>query len=372
MTSPLNSRFEHAGALLTVDLTAICDNWRMLRSRVGAASCAAVVKADAYGLGAHRVAPALAGAGCRHFFVAHLDEAIRLRDCLRADASVYVLHGAPVGAEREFLAHRLVPVLNSLAQLDAWSALARARNASLPALLQVDTGMARLGLSSDELQQLAGDIDRLQGVALSHLMSHLGAAEQADNPQNREQLARFQTALAAFPACGGCFANSSGIFLGSDYHFNLVRPGAALYGVAPVEGAPNPMRPVVRLQGKIIQTRQIEAGSGVGYGPSWRAGRATRIATVAAGYADGLPRSLSNRMRARLGEYEVAQVGNVSMDTLTFDVSDVPETLLQPGALLDLLDAEQGVDALAAQAGTIGYEILTSLGRRYARHYLGG
>lgn len=367
-----NSRFEHAGAVLTIDLTAICDNWRLLRDRVGPAACAAVVKADAYGLGAQRVAPALAAAGCRHFFVAHVDEAIQLRACLRADAAVYVLHGPPGGAEREFLAHRLVPVLNSLEQLDAWSALGRAHGGTLRALLQVDTGMSRLGLSPAEFDALHGDRDRLQGVALSHVMSHLGAAEQSDNPQNREQLARFCAALAAFPGCGGCFANSSGIFLGKDFHFDLVRPGAALYGVAPVAGAPNPMRPVIRLQGKIVQTRVVESGSGVGYGPTWRAGRRTRIATVAAGYADGLPRSLSNRMRAHIGGYEVAQVGNVSMDTLTLDVGDVPESLLQPGALVDLIDARQGVDELAGQAGTIGYEILTSLGRRYARHYTGG
>lgn len=369
MTHP---RSEHAGALLTVDLGAVCDNWRLLRDQPGVVACAAVVKADAYGLGAQRVAPALAAAGCRHFFVAHLDEAIRLRACLQADAAVYVLHGAPLGAEREFVAHRLIPVLNSLAQVDAWGALARASGRLLPAVLQVDTGMSRLGLSNNEVQRLACSPQWLDGIDLRYIMSHLAIAEEADNPLNRQQLERFCAIRADLPKSGACFANSSGIFLGSDFHFDLVRPGAALYGVAPVVGAPNPMRPVVRLQGRIVQTRLIESGCGVGYGPSWRAARPTRIATVAAGYADGLPRSLSNRAVARVNGQPVMQVGNVSMDTLTFDVTDLPESTVQPGAFVDLIDAENGVDAVAARAGTIGYEILTSLGRRYARHYIGG
>lgn len=361
-----------SGALLSIDLDAICANWRLLKHLVGPADCAAVVKADAYGLDASRVAPALARAGCSHFFVAHLDEAIALRPHLPAAARVYVLHGAPPGVEAEFVAHDLIPVLNCLPQVDAWSRLARTEQRALPALLQVDTGMARLGLSSRDLADIVADPSRLHGIELRYLMSHLACAEAQDHAGNALQLERFRTALAAFPQAPGCFANSSGIFLGRDDHFGLVRPGAALYGIAPVAGAANPMRAVIRLQGKVIQTRQIEAGAGVGYSLSWRAAQASRIATVAVGYADGYLRSLSNRGIARINGVDLPLVGNVSMDTITLDVSALPADALPTGSLVDLIDDSHGVDAVAQRASTIGYEILTSLGARYARHYIGG
>ena len=365
-------RPEHSGALLSIDLDAICANWRLLKEMLGPADCAAVVKADAYGLDASRVAPALARAGCGHFFVAHLDEAIALRPHLPAAARLYVLHGAPPGVEAEFLAHDLIPVLNCLPQVDAWSRLARAEQRALPALLQVDTGMARLGLAASELAAIVADPGRLHGIQLCYLMSHLACAEAQDNPSNALQLERFRAALTAFPQIPGSFANSSGIFLGRDYHFGLARPGAALYGVAPVAGAANPMRAVIRLQGRVIQTRRIEAGSGVGYGLSWRAAQASRIATVAVGYADGYLRSLSNRGLARVDGIELPLVGKVSMDTITLDVSALPADALQTGSLVDLIDDSHGVDAVAERTGTIAYEILTSLGARYARRYIGG
>lgn len=368
MTSPF---LFHAGAQLTIDLAAICDNWRMLRDALGGKACAAVVKADAYGLGAAHVAPALAAAGSRHFFVAHLDEGIELRPLLPADADLYVLHGVPAGGEPDLLAHRLIPVLNSLAQIDAWTARAQAVGSRLPAIVQVDTGMARLGLSPAEVATLAADPARLAGIELRYLMSHLACAEEPDNPNNRLQLARFNGIRAVLPAAAASFANSSGIFLGPDYHFDLGRPGAALYGVAPVTGAANPMRGVVRLQGRVIQTRRLEPGTAVGYGQSWRAAAPTRIATVGAGYADGYLRSLSNRAVAYVGDVAVPLVGKVSMDTTTFDVSALPEDRVHEGSLIDLIGPHNPVDAVAERAGTIGYEILTSLGRRYARCYLG-
>ncbi|BAL26886.1 alanine racemase [Azoarcus sp. KH32C] len=360
-----------AGALLSIDLDAICDNWRSLKGRLGAAACAAVVKADAYGLGAIQVGPALYGAGCRHFFVAHLNEAIELRPFLPTDAALYVLHGAHPGAEGEFVRHRLVPVLNSLPQLTAWQKLARELDTVLPGVLQVDSGMARLGLSEDELAIVASDHGRLQGIELKFIMSHLVSAEDQANPANMIQLANFRAALQRLPAARASLANSSGIFLGNDFHFNLARPGAALYGVAPVAGQPNPMRPVIRLQGKVLQTRRIETGTAVGYSHTWRAARPSRIATVAVGYADGYLRSLSNRGHAGFEGIRLPIVGNVSMDTITIDVTEVPAGRLGEGSLIDLADPLNGVDEMAGRAGTIGYEILTSLGNRYARRYIG-
>ncbi len=362
----------HPGALLTIYLGAICDNWRALKARLAGAECAAVVKADAYGLGALKVAPALYQAGCRHFFVAHLDEAIALRPVLHPDATVYVLHGPLPGAEPEFVVHELVPVLNSLRQLDAWRDLACKVDRPLPAILQIDTGMARLGLCPQELDVVAGDPERLRGVDLRFVMSHLASAEDQANPANRAQLERFRAALARLPTTRASFANSSGIFLGADYHFDLVRPGAALYGVAPVAGAPNPMRPVIRLQGRVVQTRTIEAGTPVGYSHTWTATRRSRIATVAVGYADGYLRSLGNRGYVQFDVTRLPVVGNVSMDTILVDVTELGENSIREGSLIDIAGPDLAVDDIAGRAGTIGYEILTSLGNRYARSYVGG
>jgi alanine racemase len=362
-----------AGALLTIDLAAIRANWRMLQARVGQAECAAVVKADAYGLGAAQVAPALAAEGCRRFFVAHLDEGIALKPRLPREATVCVLHGPPPGAEGEFVAHGLMPVLNSRPQIDAWRALAHRHDRELAAIVQVDTGMARLGLSPTELRALAGDAGALLGIRVACVMSHLACAEQPDHPANEAQRGRFVAARRCLPAAPASFANSSGIFLGGAYHFDLVRPGAALYGIAPVAAAPNPMRPVVRLQAKVLQVRSIEPGTPVGYGHAWRCERPARIATVSVGYADGWLRSLAGGGAvAWAGDVALPLVGRVSMDTVTLDASALPEEALPPGALVDLIGPRQDVDAVAHAAGTIGYEVLTALGSRYARRHVGG
>lgn len=366
----MNDRLStHAGALLTIDVDAICANWRALKARLARAECAAVVKADAYGLGALQVAPALYRAGCRHFFVAHLDEGIALRPALPGEATVYILHGALPGAEPELVAHGLVPVVNSLPQLAAWRALARRLDRPLPAILQVDTGMARLGLCAAELARVAGDPSTLEGVDLRLVMSHLVCAEAPADPMNRIQLERFGAALRRLPPVRASLANSSGIFLGHDYHFDLVRPGAALYGVAPVAGEANPMRPVVRLQGKVIQTRTIDAGTPVGYGHAWLASQRSRLATVAVGYADGYLRSLSNRGWASFDGVRLPVVGKVSMDTIVIDITALGDGRIGEGSLIDLASPQIGVDDIAGQAGTIGYEILTGLGHRYARAY---
>lgn len=363
--------FAAFGARLRIDLDALCHNWRSLKSRLHSGDCAAVVKADAYGLGAAQVAPALYRAGCRQFFVAHLNEGIALRPALPADAAIHVLHGAHPGAEGEFVRHGLLPVLNSRSQVQAWQALADRLGRRLPAILQVDTGMARLGLAADDLAQLVATPGGLAGIDLQFLMSHLVSAEDQESPVNRRQLASFRAALAQLPGVRASLANSSGIFLGGEYHFDLARPGAALYGVAPVAGQANPLRPVIRLQGKVLQTRWITAGTAVGYGHTWTAARAARLATVAVGYADGYLRSQSNRGVAHCDGVALPLVGNISMDTIIVDITDLPEGRIGEGDFLDLADPLNGVDAIAACAGTIGYEVLTSLGRRYAREYVG-
>lgn len=357
---------------MTIDLDAIRDNYHLLQKRVANVACAAVLKADAYGLGASCIAPVLAENGCRHFFVAHLDEGIALRPFLPKKADVFVLHGPPVGAEQEFVQHRLIPVLNSMQQVNAWRQLAHSLERHLPAVIQLDSGMSRFGLSPDELDAWVMEPNFLRGIDLRYLMSHLACAEQQDHPLNQQQLQFFQAARKRLPACPESLANSSGIFLGPDFHLDLVRPGAALYGIAPVAGAANPMKPVVRLQGKIVQTRTVERGTGVGYGSRYLAPDRRCIATVSVGYADGWLRNISQRGAAFIGDIRVPFAGNVSMDSITLDVTGIDPALLVPGSYVDLLSASQTVDTVAGYAGTIGYEILTSLGSRYHREYIGG
>ncbi len=374
-TQPSDPAAARAGALLTVDLDAVQANYRRLKQELGGVACAGAVKADAYGLGMARVAPALAAVGARCFFVALPDEGIALRQMLAdtlPDAEVFVLNGPMRGAEADYLAHGLVPVLNSLDDLDHWRTVAAKQHRPLAAVLHIDTGMCRLGLPRDELDIVAADHGRLEGLELRFVLSHLACSEDAANPMNDRQLQEFRSALARLPPAPASLANSSGIFLGADYHFDLGRPGVALYGVNPTPGRPNPMRQVVRLQGKILQVREIDAPQTVGYGATFRVSGPMRLATVALGYADGYLRSLSNRGIGHIGGVQVPVVGRISMDLVTFDVSAVPAGMARPGATIDLFDPDLGVDEVGARAGSIGYEILSALGRRYHRIYLGG
>ena len=361
---------ETSGAVLSIDLDAVVANWRLLRDKVAPAACAGVVKADAYGTGADMVAPALARAGCETFFVAHVEEGVRLR-ALLPDVAIHILNGPLPGTAPVFAEHRLIPVLNSLGAIDAWAGFARERERPMAADLHIDTGMARLGLPDDEMKTLAADPSRLDGIEVALVMSHLACADVPDHPLNRRQLEDFRAALAALPAAAASFTNSSGIFLGADFHFDLARPGICLYGGAPSAG-PNPMAQVVTLQGKILQVRSIDTPRTVGYGATWEASRPTRIATVAVGYADGYLRSLGGSASGYLGDIRVPLVGRVSMDLITFDVTGIPEQRLRPGAFIELIGPHYRIDHAARDAGTISYEIITSLGARYHRTYTGG
>ncbi len=316
-----------------------------------------MVKADAYGLGARRVAPALYGAGCRHFFVAHLQEALALRP-LVPDAEVASLNGFWPGDAALYAEHRILPVLGSLPEIDA---------CRLPAILHVDTGMNRLGLGPDDLETLAAAPGRLG--ALRYVMTHLVASETPDDPVNARQLRRFDEACARLRLEGSerSLANSSGLFLGPAFGSDLARPGAALYGVNPTPGRPNPMRAAVRLRARILQTRRVSAGETVGYNGTWTAPQDSVIGAVSIGYADGFLRSLSNRAEACFDGTRVPLVGRVSMDLSTFDLTGSPA---RAGDWLELIGPGMPVDDVAARAGTNGYEILTGLGPRYRRVYL--
>jgi alanine racemase len=353
-------------AVLEVDLGAVVANWQLLQAHHPSGATAAVIKADAYGLGARQVAAALYAAGCRHFFVAYLPEALVLREIV-PDAMLAVLCGLLPGTEPDYMTHNLTPVLGSLGEIDRCSELARSLGRQIDVILHVDTGMARLGLDEGELATLASDHTRLDGLNLRYVMTHLVAAEVPGDIVNQLQRERFAAARRRLPAALASLANSSGIFLGAGFGSDLARPGAALCGINPTPGRPNPMRGTVRLMVRVLAVRDVPYGAAVGYNGTWIAARPSRIATAALGYADGFHRSLSGRGSAFFDDRPLPLVGRVSMDLTTFDVTDQPA--VQPGSWLEVLGPHLSPDDVAAAAGTNGYEILTSLGRRFHRVY---
>ncbi|MGE4281826.1 MAG: alanine racemase [Magnetospirillum sp.] len=363
---------DRATGILTVDLDAIAANWRLLAALAPGAEAAGVVKADSYGLGAPQVAKTLLAAGCKTFFVATIDEGISLRPHV-GKARIFVLGGVLPGTGADFTEHDLIPVLNSPDQVGLWAGFAHAQSKSLPAALHLDTGMSRLGLDTKAVHLLATDKRHLDGIDVALVMSHMACADEPGHDKNPEQLAAFQamTADLMIPAPRSLAASST-IFLGSDFHFDLTRPGAALYGLNPVPGQPNPLHPVVRLNGRILQVRDVDTPQTVGYGATHRFASKGRVATVAFGYADGLFRSLGNCGFGVIGGVKVPVVGRISMDLTTFDVSAVPADAVHPGAMIELIGPDHDADQLADEAGTIGYEVLTALGRRYLRDYVGG
>lgn len=366
---------DHAGAVLTIDLAALVENWRILKRKLNAScDCGAVVKADAYGLGAANVATALAGAGCKTFYVAHVEEGLSLRKVLGQGPRIIVMHGPTPNSEGDIARHSLIPVLSTPDQILRWRTFASQADVLQETVIQVDTGMNRLGLSASEFTDHITNPDGFQGLTPLALMSHLACAGTPDHVMNREQQERFASSLSTFrtkfPDAKGSLCNSSGIFLGTPWHYDFARPGAALYGLNPQPDGRNPMLPVVRLQAKILQVHRVDSTQTVGYGATFRAADGSKLATVSVGYADGFLRSLSNKGQAVLDGITVPVAGIVSMDLLTFDISNVPDSSAVPGTMIDILFKDHTADDLANEGGTIGYEMLTSLGNRYARRYL--
>jgi alanine racemase len=360
---------------LRIDLGALADNWRELARRAAPGRCAAVVKANAYGIGLSEAAPALWGAGARVFFVAHLNEGIAARRALPAEAQIYVLNGLESGADpADYAEHRLAPVIGGEEELQRWSAFAARRNWTNSCALHLDTGMNRLGFESlAHLQAAMETHGSSSGADL--VMSHFVSSEIPSDPINQAQIERFEAVRAAFPGLPASLANSSGMFLNPAPIYDLARPGYALYGGNPTPGRPNPMRPVVTLTAAIQQIRSIETGMSCGYNAQWTAKRPTRLATLIIGYADGLPRG-AGATDARPGaEVAIAGrkaplVGRVSMDLAIVDVTDLPEESARVGDPVELFGGSIDLDDFASRSGTIGYHLLTSLGPRYQREYI--
>ncbi len=365
-----------AGGFLSIDLHALVENWRMLGRRTTPAECAGVVKADAYGCGLEPVTRALAQAGCRTFFVAHLAEARRVRAVAPKAEAVYVLNGFMPGMAAAFAEAQARPVIGNLAELAEWDAFINATGWSGGAALQIDTGMNRLGIDPTEAVALAARLHK-ENHGLTLLLSHFACADTPNHPLNQRQISLFRELRLAFRGVPASLANSAGLFLGPTAYCDLVRPGIAVYGANPIPNRDNPMRPVVELKGRIAQIRSLNKGDTVGYGAAWVARRPTKLAVVAVGYGDGYQRAASGTDAARGAEVEIAGklcpiVGRVSMDLLTVDITDLPANSVRRGDLVTLIGGRLDVDHLAAHVRSISYEVLTNLGRRYHRFYRGG
>jgi len=367
-----HARFETAPARLTIDLAAVVANWRTLAGLSGRASTSAVVKADAYGVGAVPVGQALHRAGCRDFFVATPDEGVRLRQAL-PDARIFVLTGLWAGNEDRILAANLVPVINSLQQLQVLKATGRQH----PYALHVDTGMNRLGLTLAEATAIAA----AQDPNLALVMSHLACPDHPGHALNRQQCESFQQVAKLFAGVESSLSSSAGILLGSDYHFDLTRPGIALYGGLDIDGVRYPTQTAVTAEARILQIRSVRKGDAVSYGATHTFGSDGRVAVVAAGYADGWQRSLSGSgVKARadgssgamgfVAGHRVPVIGRITMDLTIFDLSAVPDGVVHEGDCVELFGKHIALTDAAAAAGTISYELLTSLGQRYTRAYL--
>ncbi|PZQ46481.1 MAG: alanine racemase [Micavibrio aeruginosavorus] len=355
----------HAPTILEISLAALKDNYKIILGRTKA-KAAGVIKADGYGLGAAPVFKALFEAGCRDFFVATPDEAAQIRD-IDKTVRIFVLGGLYKGAEDFYLAHNIVPVLASIEQIEQWSQ--HGAEKLIPAAIHFDTGMNRLGLGSDETEYLLQNLQILKNFDLQLAMSHFACSDEKDNPMNIQQNAIFMRIAQRFPNVAKSLCNSSGIFRDVAWHYDLVRPGFALYGGNPTPEAVNPMLPVVSLKSRVLQTRKVKAGQSAGYGATHVFERDTMTATLAAGYADGFLRSGSNKAKFYWNGQPCPIVGRVSMDLIIVDLAAVKNAPPQAGDLMEVVGPHQDVDTFARDCGTIGYEILTDLGRRYHRVY---
>jgi alanine racemase len=362
---------ELAAATMTINLATLANNWRTIARRVSPAECGATIKADGYGCGAVEVAKALWGTGCKTFFVAVPMEGVLVRDTL-PDAVIYVLDGLFAGQADFYIAHDLRPCLVSLEEIAEWADTTGGRH---KAAVHVDTGINRLGLDQSQAVILSNDQDLMSQAGLCLVMSHLASGDDETDAANEAQRDRFRQVLDLFPALPGSLANSPGTYLGPDYAHDIVRPGVALFGGNPFAGRENELERVVSLTAPVLQIRDVAAGEGVGYGATWTADRQSRIAIIGVGYADGLIRAMSwpamsdGSAKVFLAGQMAPIVGRVSMDMITVDVTDIAATEIVRGTQVELLGQHVSVDDWAKWAGTIPYEILTSLGRRYAKVY---
>jgi alanine racemase len=360
---------QRACTVLTIHLQKIAANYRKLVELVAPAECAVVIKADAYGLGAEKIAPALWQAGAKTFFVATLMEGIALRKVLK-DASIAVLNGLFCGCEKDYIRYRLLPILNHLEEVELWSKASKKASRKLPAFLHIDTGLNRLGMEKREVEKLSQATHLLESIDFQMHLSHFACADSHNHPMIERQAKEFLQLKSLLPAAKASLCNSAGIFCGKEFHHELVRPGAALYGLNSRSSEENPLEQVLSWHGRILQVRELDAGESVGYGAGYIAEKKTKLAIISAGYADGLIRPRENRTFVEIAGQKAAVVGRVSMDLLTIDVTDVPEAHVYRGAIVKLLNENLTIDSMAKSCNAISHELLVSLGKRCLRQYL--
>ena len=364
--------------VLEVDISKLIENYRYLQTQASSAVCGAAVKADAYGLGQNTVSYYLALAGCDNFFVVQVEEGIRLREYLRTalphkNPKIYVMVGVMPGTEDLLIHYSLIPTLLAPYQLMLWRKAAFRHERNLPAVLHFDTGMARTGFMADQAIDLANSSGDLEGISIKMIMSHLTCSNENDHPMNQIQLKTFDQLCAGFPEIPQSLSNSWGIFLGKDFHKNIVRPGGGIYGLSLAQGVTNDIpgiKGIISIKAKIVQTHTIRAGESVGYSGTFVAQRPTRIATLGVGYADGYTRGLSNKGVVKIKNWLAPVIGRVSMDFVTVDVTDIPENQVKEGEWALLMGDELRLKDVASQAGTISYELTVNISERYHRRYI--
>lgn len=372
LPSPLLSLPASAYSALVVNLQATVANYTILSKVADKAECGAVLKADAYGLGAVAIALRLHKEGCRKFFVAYADEGVQLRQAFiqfGLEADVIVLNGLLPGVEAVFSDYNLVPTLTDLDQISRWQVHCKLVGQKLPAVLHIDTGMARTGLPAKELQVLVDTPQMLHGIDLKLIISQMVYSHQENPVYSAFQRQRFDSALRLLPKVPASLAKSGAVFLGSDYHYQLVRPGVGLHGINPTTDSENPLIPAVSLWAKVYQVQEIACGQTVGYAQTFEAKNSMKIATLAVGYADGYPWSMANKGYVYFGQYKAPILGRISMDLMTVDVTHVPEVFVHNGAWAQLVGQDITIDKVAEEAGTVSYEVLLGLGKRFQRIY---
>ncbi|MFM7083634.1 MAG: alanine racemase [Hyphomicrobium sp.] len=363
-----------SSAVLCVNLDTIGENWKSLSQFVHPAECAAVVKADAYGLGMQQVIPRLYEVGCKSFFIATPNEAKEARS-LCSKGKIYVLDGLFSSAAETLYQIDAIPCLSSFEEVNEWSTYAACKEKKLKSCLHIDSGLSRLGLNPQEMQRLLENTTILNNLDIELVMSHLASADDPLDPTNEIQLKNFKNFRKLFPKAKASLAASDGLMLGKEFHYDLVRPGYALYGGQASKEGQSPVKPVVSIYARILQIKEIPEGTSVGYSSSWKAYRKSRIAVVALGYADGIPRSLSSTNSLKGGSVKIHGsicpiVGRVSMDLITVDVTDCTDDI-ERGEFAEIIYLNKSLEEFGSEAGTIGYEILTRLGKRYDRIYYG-
>jgi len=362
--------FGSTNGILTINLEKLAANYRLFQSKVGThCDVAGIIKANAYGLGLKQVSGQLKKLNCPLFFVATLDEALELRG-YDPDTPIAVLGGLMSNAESTYIEHNITPILNTPIDIKNWNDYAAQHNKKLDAILHCDTAMNRLGLSTEETKDFVQNRDLFNNIDITMVMSHFACADDFNHPLTTQQADDFETLAKNFPNAKKSLANSSGLFRNPQYHYDMVRPGYSLYGGNPTPETSNPMHSVVTLQSRILQIRECKKDQSIGYGATHQFNTDTRTATLALGYADGFLRSSSAKAIVYYEGQPCPVLGRVSMDLVSIDISHIKGKQPRQGEAIEILGKYQSIDDLADTAGTIGYEILTSLGKRYKRHYV--